>query len=403
MIYAIDLPICPRRFAKSELNGLGLMDVGTGLFIVASGISGSKIVWYMNVYRNSSKRFFNCILNSVVPCLILGLLRTFFIQLSNYHQSIEEYGIHWNFFYTVALIRAMSFIVTTKNPISSYLIKCSLKRQILFYYIVSGICLILSEFFPIIICPEYFQKRWQFNPKTLRYINDNRSKSLWFANFEGVISIFGYASIYFFKLSSSLLALSYLSTDTNNDHKNEKISLKTKSPPNISLFKIHLFSGIIILCSSGCFYSLSGSEMISRRFGNSNYVLLILFISTVGFVFITSIISLLIHFKSLFSLNLSYSPLSLTIDHNGLLYFIISNLLTGFLNVFCLNTLQFLPEKTYLDVITGTYVDLSWSSSLIQFLILLTYSSLSVIVVLIGAHCDWLRLSIADVFGIYLK
>ncbi|CAH8561843.1 unnamed protein product [Schistosoma guineensis] len=67
---------------------------------------------------------------------------------------------------------------------------------------------------------EYFQTRWQFNPRTLHYINDNRSKSLWITNFEGVTSLFGYASIYFFNLSSSLIVRSYLSTDTNNDSNN---------------------------------------------------------------------------------------------------------------------------------------------------------------------------------------
>ncbi|XP_018645649.1 nucleolar protein NOP56, putative [Schistosoma mansoni] len=186
MIYAIDLPICPRRFAKSDINDLGLMDVGTGLFIYASSISGSKVVWYMNLDRDHRKSVFHCILNTVIPCLLLGLLRTLFIQLSNYHQSITEYGIHWNFFYTVALIRAISLIMTTDNLISNYLTTFSLKKQIQLYYIISGICLIVSELLPIIICPKYFQTRWQFNPRTLHYINDNRSKSLWIANFEGV-------------------------------------------------------------------------------------------------------------------------------------------------------------------------------------------------------------------------
>ncbi|VDP42494.1 unnamed protein product [Schistosoma margrebowiei] len=256
MIYAIDLPICPRRFAKSELNGLGLMDVGTGLFICASSISGSKLVFYMNIYRdNSSKRFFDCTLNSVVPCLLLGLLRTLFIQMSNYHQNIVEYGVHWNFFYTIGLIRAISL----------------------------------------------------FNPRTLHYINDNRSKSLWIANFEGVTSLFGYASIYFFNLISSLN--------------------KKEFPRNTSLFRLHLICAFMILCSISC-----GSQMTSRRFGNSNYVLLIIFLSVICFIFLTSMISLLIHFKSLFNLNLSYSPLSLIINDKGLLYFIISNLLTGFFN-----------------------------------------------------------------------
>ncbi|CAH8287341.1 unnamed protein product [Schistosoma rodhaini] len=397
MIYAIDLPICPRRFAKSDINDLGLMDVGTGLFIYASGISGSKVVWYMNLDRDHRKSVFHCILNTVIPCLLLGLLRTLFIQLSNYHQSITEYGIHWNFFYTVALIRAISLIMTTDNFISSYLITFSLKKQIQFYYIISGIFLIVSELLPIIICPKYFQTRWQFNPRTLHYINDNRSKSLWIANFEGIISLFGYASIYFFILSSSLLVRSYLSRDTNKDNSNGKSSLNKKE---FSLFSIYFICSFMILCLLGCFYLLGGSQMTSRRFANSNYILLIIFLSIICFLFLILMISLLIHFKSLFNLNLSYPPLSLIINDKGFLYFIISNLLTGFFNVFCLNTLQLLPEGARLNVIMGTYDDLSWSSSLLQFSVLLAYSSLSVIFVLIGAYYDRLKLSSPSMFGI---
>ncbi|KAH8870115.1 Phosphatidylinositol-glycan biosynthesis class W protein [Schistosoma japonicum] len=400
MIYAIDLPVCPRRLAKSELNGLGLMDIGTGLFIVASSISGSKVIWFMNIY-GKSKRFFNCALNSVVPCLVLGILRTLFIRASNYHQSITEYGVHWNFFYTIAIIRAISLIATTQNPISSYLLRFSIKRQTQLWYVVCSICLLLTEFSPILICPKYFQPKWQFNSTTLSYINKNRSTSLWLANFEGIISIFGYASIYFWGLGSSLLVRSYLSTEVNNNV-NEKSSIK-KSLPNISLFNILIIGGIMIICSFSCLYALGGSEMISRRFANSNYVLCIIFLKTTCFLFITSMIALLIHFTPFTSLNEYFSPLYLILNDKGLLYFIISNLLTGFLNVFYINTLQFLPEITNFNVTLGIYNNLSWSSSLLQFSILLIYSTLSIIIVLIGYYYDWVKFSTINVFKTHLK
>ncbi|KAK4470114.1 hypothetical protein MN116_005698, partial [Schistosoma mekongi] len=305
MIYAIDLPICPRRLAKSELNGLGLMDVGTGMFIVASSISGSKVIWFMNIY-GVSKRFFNCALNSVVPCLVLGILRTLFIQASNYHQSITEYGVHWNFFYTIAIIRAISLIATTENPVSSYLIRFSIKRQVQLWYVVSSIFLLLTEFSPILICPKYFQPKWQFNSTTLFYINKNRSTSLWLANFEGIISICGYASLYFWGLGSSLLVRSYLSTEVNNNV-NGKTSIK-KSLPSISLFNIFMIGAIMIICSFSCLYALGGNEMISRRFANSNYVLFIIFLKTASFLFITTMIALLLYFKPILYCNEYFSP-----------------------------------------------------------------------------------------------
>ncbi|VDQ11381.1 unnamed protein product [Trichobilharzia regenti] len=381
MIYCIDLPICPRRFAKSELNGISLMDVGTGLFIVASGISGSKQTFQMNIHPNKppGKDFIHCTLNSVAPCLILGLFRTLFVQMANYQQSITEYGIHWNFFYTVGIIRGISLMVTTKNTFSKYLLGYSIKRQLQFYFLLAGGFLFLSEFLPILLCHEYFKPRWQFNPVTLKFIDENRSTSLLMANFEGVISLPGYASLYFWALgASSLVRVYFYAASNNTSNKDTDVDTVTRrSLPKIRLRNLFLSCGLFVLGALMCIYMLNGFDMISRRFANVNYVFSIIFLKVTAFILCATMFSLLIKFKQNFLIHLVYSPLCLCVNSKGMMYFIASNLLTGFLNSVCFNTLNFLPEEGNLNYSTGTYDNLSWYSSILQFCILLAYTTLS--------------------------
>ena len=47
-ILAVDFPVFPRRFAKTETYGTGLMDVGVGLFMLAHGITCPEARWHQH-------------------------------------------------------------------------------------------------------------------------------------------------------------------------------------------------------------------------------------------------------------------------------------------------------------------------------------------------------------------
>jgi phosphatidylinositol glycan class W len=69
------------------------MDIGVGTFIFSSGLTSQV-----------GGRSLMAILKSFVPTLLIGLTRSISIHLTNYQQIVTEYGVHWNFFFTIACV-----------------------------------------------------------------------------------------------------------------------------------------------------------------------------------------------------------------------------------------------------------------------------------------------------------
>ena len=110
-ILAVDFPAFPRRLAKVETYGVGLMDVGVGLFVYAHGVTslearggGSSV---LKVRLNLAAYFalVGKTARGVFPLLVLGLLRLLVVKGSGYQEHISEYGLHWNFFFSIASVR----------------------------------------------------------------------------------------------------------------------------------------------------------------------------------------------------------------------------------------------------------------------------------------------------------
>jgi len=109
-ILAVDFRIFPRHLAKTETFGASLMDVGVGAFMMAHGVTSpeareqkrnaSGTEGYSNLIKSTAK--------GVLPLFALGLVRTFVLKTTGYQEHVTEYGMHWNFFLTIATVRVSS-------------------------------------------------------------------------------------------------------------------------------------------------------------------------------------------------------------------------------------------------------------------------------------------------------
>lgn len=119
-IMAVDFPIFDRRFAKTEMYGWSLMDVGVGGFIAINGAlaAESRLIWDSKVTR------FGLIwkaIKSGFPLLIIGLIRLCTVKELNYQEHVTEYGVHWNFFFTIAFTKVFTNFLPHSQLIPFYL------------------------------------------------------------------------------------------------------------------------------------------------------------------------------------------------------------------------------------------------------------------------------------------
>lgn len=169
-ILAVDFSVFPRRYAKTETYGTGVMDFGVGAFVFANGlvcpearrrnISGSKLA-------HITKQ-----LLSVWPLVVLGVGRMASVKMTGYHEHVTEYGVHWNFFFTLATVRVVASVVFAVIPAT---------RSGILAFLIGGLYQFALEASGL---------------KAFIIHNSDREKDLIHANKEGIFSVLGYVAIY---------------------------------------------------------------------------------------------------------------------------------------------------------------------------------------------------------------
>lgn len=278
-ILAVDFQFFPRRFAKVETFGTSLMDVGVGSFVFSSGVVASKS------YLQRPPSFLSS-LRSGFAILILGFARFFLTKGINYQEHHSEYGLHWNFFFTLGFL----------PPCVSLL--GSLRYYVPFF--VPALAVILS-YQTIMI---FGLQDWILNAPRVNLISANK---------EGISSFFGYLSIFLFGLQCGEIVF---------ENKSARFSTIQISP-SVSL----LISSFALNFLVKAWVFFLPDYNVSRGMANLPYVFWVVSLNL-------ELLGAIMFLETNRFQTTTKSPSLLeAININGLFVFLLANILTGLINI----------------------------------------------------------------------
>jgi phosphatidylinositol glycan class W len=337
-ILAVDFPVFPRRFAKVETWGTSLMDLGVGSFVFSAGVVSARGLIKSEQQPGSDggasgrskstfiARFAQALRHSI-PLLILGFIRLWSVKGLDYAEHVTEYGVHWNFFFTLGFLPPFAELSDT------------ITRRLVKRYEILAI--LLAVVYEIVLN----------NTELLRYILVSpRGPDLLSKNREGVFSFIGYLSIFLSGRGTGVFVMQYQDSTDDTTTRNKALhktntdnDTATKQERQVVLKKLATQSAI-----HGIFFLLSTTVYafnlnVSRRLANLPYVLWIVAFNNAQILLFGLVESLGPSFsytaEDADKLKDATSLLLRVYNSNGLAIFLVANLLTGLVNL-TVNTLD---------------------------------------------------------------
>ncbi|ODQ68282.1 hypothetical protein NADFUDRAFT_20069 [Nadsonia fulvescens var. elongata DSM 6958] len=328
-ILAVDFRVFPRRFAKVETWGTSLMDLGVGSFVFSMGLVSARGV-LVDAFKDTKRPFVSTLVasfKSASSILSLGAIRLILVKLLNYQEHVSEYGVHWNFFMTLGFLPPF---VSTFNYFS---------RRIPTFFLA----LLVGVVYECLLDGTSLGG----------FILTAERTNLITQNKEGLFSFFGYFAIFlsgqatgYFVLPSKIINLKAIMIPQNS---RAISSYSGKISGRVQTLKA------LMLCSA--FYHLLFLYLDkflyltpSRRLANLPYITWVVSYNTL-------FLGLYVLVEILFfpvSCNISYDeavPYSFeAINTNGLPIFLLSNILTGLVNM-VFNTIEASVMKSMLILV----------------------------------------------------
>lgn len=103
-ILAVDFPVFDRVLGKCETWGTSLMDLGVGSFVFSLGVVSAGPFLTPRKQRPRLATMAIKDARKALPLFALGLIRVITVKATGYPEHVSEYGVHWNFFLTLAVL-----------------------------------------------------------------------------------------------------------------------------------------------------------------------------------------------------------------------------------------------------------------------------------------------------------
>lgn len=314
-ILAVDFRVFPRRFAKVETWGTSLMDLGVGSFVFSNGLVSSRVLLKEKIDPTSKPTIIKRVLKALrsgAALLALGLLRLYFVKNLEYQEHVTEYGVHWNFFMTLALLPPFLALL---DPISEIIPRCIIATFISVTYEI------------VLVKGEGVLEFLILAPRT----------DVLSANREGIFSFWGYCSVFLWGQTIGFCLLGDKRARNNLYRPSVETVYRSAASSGRRLWDkfttVSPLSGLLIWTCFG----ISATQAIiaydpyyvSRRFANLPYVSWVVAYNT-GLLFVYCLVD------KIFSGAKMDREVPITLDavnSNGLIIFLVSNLLTGLTNM----------------------------------------------------------------------
>ncbi|KAJ9476259.1 GPI-anchored wall transfer protein 1 [Pseudozyma hubeiensis] len=306
-ILAVDFPVFPRFLSKCESWGTSWMDMGVGSFVFSLGIISASpfLKSPENRFRGARRQLWSDF-RKCLPLLALGMVRVVSVKGVEYVEHVGEYGVHWNFFFTLSVL-----------PLASSVGRLMARGGGVRFSVVGvGISLLHQ-----ILLKTTPWEQWALSDTVKR-------DTLWNANKEGLTSITGYLAIFYIGLD---LGHYVLPLDPYFAYR--KIRRRRANPRTDKLAMI-LASLAILEWSGYGLVSVMGGRT-SRRLANLPYVLWVVAFNTsflLGYVVVYGLVLQPVEEQEGRADSMTPGLLE-DLNRHSLTVFLAANVLTGLVNL----------------------------------------------------------------------